>query len=134
MPNPINEYILCRIWVGWFLFCFFVFCFVFFTYQSLLVVSCQIFFKYSLNLKYTGFVGFYGISTMVGYLLLDLHYTHTHTHTHIHIYIYIYIWFDLVGVYSISTILSHLKPNALYTFTSNIHDLVGFGFMPYQLL
>ena len=32
-------------------------------------------------------VGLYGISTIVGYLMPHLVYTHTHTHTHIYIYI-----------------------------------------------
>ena len=36
--------------------------------------------------------GFYGISTIVGYLMSNPLYTHTHTHTHTHIYIYIYIY------------------------------------------
>ena len=53
-------------------------------------------------------VGFYGISTIVGYLMLNP----------VHTYIY---WFLLVGFYGISTIVCYLMPN-LY-----IHRLVWFG-------
>ena len=42
-------------------------------------------------------------------------YTHTHTHTHIYIYIYI-IWLGWVGFYGISTIVSYLMPNPIYTY------------------
>ena len=31
---------------------------------------------------------------------------------------------DLVGFYSISTIIGNLKPNPFYTYISNINDLV----------
>ena len=52
-----------------------------------------------------------------------------------HIYIYIkYIWFGWVGFYGISTIEGYLMPNPLYTYISNIYDLVGLGFMAYQPL
>ena len=51
------------------------------------------------------------------------------------LYIYIkYISFDLVGFYGISTIVDYLMPNPLYTYISNIYDLVWLGFMAYQLL
>ena len=51
------------------------------------------------------------------------------------LYIYIkYIGFALVGFYGISTIVGYLKPNPLYTFISNIYDLVWLGFMAYQPL
>ena len=40
--------------------------------------------------------GFYGITTLVGYLKPNPVYTHTHTHTHTHIYIYIYIYIKYV--------------------------------------
>ena len=51
------------------------------------------------------------------------------------LYIYIkYIRFDLVGFYVISTIAGYLMPNPLYTYISNIYDLVWLGFMAYQPL
>ena len=37
------------------------------------------------------------------------------------------IWFGLVWFYGISTIVGYLMPNPLYTYISNIHDLVWFG-------
>ena len=61
-------------------------------------------------------VGFYGISTIVGYLMPNP------------LYIYIkYIGFGLVGFYGISTIAGYLMPNPLYTHILNIYDLVGLG-------
>ena len=51
------------------------------------------------------------------------------------LYIYIdYIVVGLVGFYGISTIVAYLEPNPLYTYILNIYDLVGLGFMAYQLL
>ena len=51
------------------------------------------------------------------------------------LYMYIkYIWFDLVGFYGISTIVDYLMPDPLYTYISNIYDLVCLGFMAYQPL
>ncbi len=51
------------------------------------------------------------------------------------LYIYIkYIGFGLVWFYGISTIVGYLKPNAVYTYISNIYDLVWFGFMAYKPL
>ena len=41
---------------------------------------------------------------------------------------------DLVGFYGISTIVGYLMPNPLYSYISNIYDLVGLGFMAYQPL
>ena len=53
-----------------------------------------------------GFVGFKGISTIVGYFMQDTFY----------IFIYNeYTWFGLDGFYSISTIVDYLMPNPLYT-------------------
>ena len=66
-----------------------------------------------------GLVRFYGISTIVGYLMPNPLYTD----------IYIkYIWFGWVGVNGISTIVGYLKPNPLYTYISNIYDLVWLFF------
>ena len=70
-----------------------------------------------------GLVGFYGISTIVGYLMPNPLYT-----------VYIkYIGFGLVGFYGISTIVGYLMPNPLYTYILSIYDLDGFGLMAYQL-
>ena len=44
------------------------------------------------------------------------------------------IWFGLVGFYGISTIGGYLMPNPLYTYISNIYDLVWLGLMAYQAL
>ena len=46
----------------------------------------------------------------------------------------IYIGFVLVRFYVISTIVGYLMPNPLYTYISNIYDLVWFAFMVYQPL
>ena len=35
------------------------------------------------------------------------------------------IWLGCVGFYGISTIVGYLRPNPLYTYISNIYDLVG---------
>ena len=60
-----------------------------------------------------GLVWFYGISTIIGYLMPNSLYTYT-----LNIY-------DLVGFYGISTIIGYLMPNPLDTYTLNIYDLVG---------
>ena len=85
-----------------------------------------------------GLVGFYGISTIVGYLMPNPLYTYILTIIwfvrvlwHINhcrlfnakssLYIYIkYIGFGLVGFYGISTIVGYLMPNPLYTYILNI--------------
>ena len=58
-----------------------------------------------IHIKYRwfGWVWFYGISTIVGYLMPNPLYT------------YIYNIYDLVGFYGISTIVGYLMPNPLYT-------------------
>ena len=50
------------------------------------------------------------------------------------IHIYTYIWFGLAWFYGISTYVGYLMPNLLYTYISNIYDLVWFSFMAYQPL
>ena len=50
------------------------------------------------------------------------------------LYTYISNIHDLVGFYGISTIGGYLMPNPLYTYVLNIYDLVWFGFMAYQPL
>ena len=76
-------------------------------------------------IKYIWFalVGFYAISTIVGYLMPHLLYTYIK-----------YIWFALVGFYGISTIVGYLMPHPLYTYILNIYDFVGLAFMAYQPL
>ena len=66
-----------------------------------------------------GFVGFYGISTTVGYLIPNPLYT--------------YILFGFVGFYGISTTVGYLIPNPLYTYILDIYDFL-LGFMAYQPL
>ena len=68
-------------------------------------------------------IGFYGISTTVGYLMPNPVYTYI-----------LNICFRWVGFYDISTIVCYLMPNPLYTYILNIYDLVGMGFMAYQPL
>ena len=77
-------------------------------------------------IKYIGFVlvGFYGISTIVGYLMSNPLYTYI-------LNIYDLVW---VGFYGISTIAGYLMPNPLYTYILNIYDLFWLGFMAYQPL
>ena len=97
--------------------------------------------------------GVSSISTIVGYLIPNPLYTYTLNIYdlvwldlwHINhcklfnakssLYIHIkYIGFDWVEFYGISTIICHLMPNPLYTYISNIYDLVWLGFMAYQPL
>ena len=116
------------------------------------VIQCQIFFIYT-YIRYIGFslVGFYGISTIVGYFLPNPLYTCILNiydlvrlgFWHINhcwlfkakssLYIYIkYIGFGLVWFYGISTILGYLMSNSLNTYILNIYDLVLLGYMVYQ--
>ena len=69
-----------------------------------------------------GLFWFYGISTIVGYLMQNPLYTYI-------LNIYDLVW---LGFYGISTILGYLMPNPLYTYILNIYDLVWFDFMAYQ--
>ena len=45
-----------------------------------------------------------------------------------------YIKFGLVGFYGISTIISYLMPNSLYTHILDIYDLVWLSFIAYQFV
>ena len=63
-------------------------------------------------------VGFYGITTIVDYLIPNPLYTYISN-------IYDLVW---VGFYCISTIVGYLISNPLYTYISNIYDLVWVGF------
>ena len=67
-------------------------------------------------------VWFYGISTIVGYLIPN------RLHT------YILNIYDLVWFYGIPRTVGNLMPNPLYTYILNIYDLVWLAFMAYQLL
>ena len=67
-------------------------------------------------------VWFYGISTIVIYLMPNPFYTYLLNNM---------IWFGWV-LWHIK--LSYLMPNSFYTYLLNIYDLVWFGFMEYQLL
>ena len=69
-----------------------------------------------------GLVEFYGISTIVGYLMPNPFYTYI-----------LNILFGWDVFYGISIIVGYLRPNPLYTYILNIYDLVWLGFMVYQL-
>ena len=62
-----------------------------------------------IRLVWFGLDGFYGISTVVSYLMLNPLYTYV-------LDICGLVWFGLVGFYGISTIVGYLKPNSLYTY------------------
>ena len=60
------------------------------------------------------FVEFYGISSIVGYLMPNPLYIYT--------YIYIkYIWFGLVGFYGISTLVGYLSFIFIYIYIWFLH-------------
>ena len=63
-----------------------------------------------------GLVGFYGISTIVGYSMPNPLYT------------YILNIYNLVWFYGISTLVDYLMQNPLYTYILNIYDLVCLSF------
>ena len=101
-----------------------------------------------------GLLGFYGISTIIGYLMPNSLYIYIYSiymiwfawvlwhinhcrlfYAIFSLYIYIkYIWFGLLGFYGISTIVGYLMPNSLYIYILNIYDLVWLGFMANQRL
>ena len=128
------------IWFGWVLW-YINHCRLFNAKSSLYIYIQYIWF---------GLIGFYGISTIVGYSMPNPLYIYWiymiwfgWVLWHINycrlfnakspLYIYIkYIWFDLVGFYGISTTVGYLMPNHLYTYIFNIYDLVWLGFMAYQ--
>ena len=82
-------------------------------------------------------VGFYSISTIVGYLMINPLYAYI-----INIYALVwldfiynkYICFSLVGFYCISTIVGYLMINPLYAYIINIYALVWLDFIVYQQL
>ena len=101
-----------------------------------------------------GWVGFYGISTIVGYWMPNPFYTYIlniydlvwlgWVLWHINhcrllnaksfLYLYIrYIWFGLVGFYGISTIVGYWMPNPFYTYILNIYDLVWLGWVLWHI-
>ena len=67
-------------------------------------------------------IWFYGISTIIGYLMPNPLYTYMSN-------IYNLVWF-----YAISNIVGYLMPYPLDTYILDIYDLVWFGFMAYQPL
>ena len=100
-------------------------------------------------------LGFYGISTIVGYLIPKSLYRYISNIWdlvwlgwvlwHINhcglfnakssLYIYVkYISFDFVEFNGILTIEGYLMPNPLYTYILNIYELVLIGVMTYQPL
>ena len=50
------------------------------------------------------------------------------------LYTYMSNIYDLVGFYGISTIVGYLMPNPSHTYILNIYDLVWLGCMAYQPL
>ena len=118
MTNPFYTYILIK--YIWFLFGWILWrinhCRLFKDKSSLYTYMKHIWF---------GLVGFYGISTILCYLMPNP----------LNTYILIkYIWFGLVGFYGISTIVGYLRTNPLHTHIWNKYDLVWLGFMAYQPL
>ena len=104
MPNPLSIYVLnIFIWFCWVLWRI-NHCRLFNANSSLYIYIKYIWF---------GFVGFYGISTLVGHLKPNP----------LYIYIYIkYIWFGFVGSYGVSIVVGYLMPNHLYI-VSKVGDL-----------
>ncbi len=137
MPNPLYTYISDMILLGWVLW-HINYCRLFNVKSSpSLYIKCIWF----------GWVEFYGISTVVGYLMPNPLYAYIRSMIwfgwvlwHINycrlfnakssLYKCIrYIRFGLVGFYGISTIVGYLMPNPLYTYTLNIYGLVWFAFI-----
>ena len=101
-----------------------------------------------------GLIGFYGISTIVGYLMPNPLYTYIPLNIYdlvwfglvlwlinhcrlfnakSSLYIYIkYIWFGLVWFYGISTTVGYLMPNPLYTYILNIY-MIWFGLVLWHI-
>ena len=67
-----------------------------------------------------GLVWFYGISTIIGYLMLNPVYT------------YILNIYDLVWFYGISIIVGYLMPNPLYTYILNVY-MIWFGLVLWHI-
>ena len=81
-------------------------------YQQLWVCNANSLYTYILN-RYD-WVGFYGISTIVNYLMQYPLYTYIK-----------YIWYVLVEFYNISNFVGHLMLNYFfYIYLFNIYDLV----------
>ena len=81
-------------------------------------------------------LGFYGTSTIVGYLMPNPLYTEYILNIYLYwIYIeYILNIYDFVWFYGKSIIIDYLMPSPLYTYMLNIYDLLWLGFMAYQPL
>ena len=96
-------------------------------HQMILIKNCRLFdakFSFFIYIKYIciGLVGFYSISTTVGYLMPNPIYT----------YILRYACFGLVEFYGISTIGGYLMPNPLYLYIYQIY-LVWFGWVLWHI-
>ena len=133
MPNAFYTYILNIYILVWLVLWHFNHCRLFNTKSFLYIYIKYIWF---------GLVGFYGISTIVGYLMPNAfntyilniynlvwlvlwhinHYRLFNTKSSLYIYIK-YIWFGLVGFYGISTIVGYLMSNAFYTYILNIFSV-----------
>ena len=115
MPNPLYIYILNIYNLIWFGFMGINHCWLFNAKSSLYIYIENIWF---------GLVGFYGIPTIVGYLVPNPLYIY------IYIYIYIYmIWFDWVLWHTNHYRLFNAK-SSLYIYIY-IYNLVWLGFMAY---
>ena len=82
------------------------------------ITQCRLFNAKSyvyMYIKSIGFrlVGFYDISTIVGYLMSNPLYTYIK-----------YKWFGLAGFYSLSTIVYMFMPNPLCRYISNTYELI----------
>ena len=81
-----------------------------------------------LYIKYIrfGLIGFYSMSTIIGYLILNPLYTYI-----LKTYL---VLFGLVRFYRMSAIFGYLMPNTVDVHILSIDDLVWLGFMTYQPL
>ena len=143
MLNPLYEYMLSK--------------YDFVSFVLWHINHCRLFqarFYLSIYIKciWIGFVLFYGISTLKGYLISNPLYSHIsniydllsfslwyinhcrlfNAKSSLCIYWICMIWFG--WVYDIPTTVGYLMPNSLYTYILNIYNLVWLGFMAYQPL
>ena len=109
MSNPLYTYILNIYDVAWLGLWRINHCWLFNVKSTLYIY-----------IKYIWFVlvRFYGISTIVGYLMSNPLYTYI-----------LNLWFVLVRFYDISIIVGYLMSNPLYTYILNIYDLFWLGLL-----
>ena len=72
-------------------------------------------------------VRFYGISTLVSYLMPNPLYTYI-------LHKFYLVWFGMVWFYGISTNIGYLMLNPLYTYMIDIYNSHGLGFKAFQPL